>query len=201
MYLARRVAWPDHFSPALVRATEVFPLCLSYGCTEARVRADTFGCRTGGRGIPARIIEVSCCQMIAHFYCCEHPAHFNISIRAFARHHGKCVCWPPMMSHVHVVLMFRHAVSPHWGEIRKHLLNLFGQFCLINAQRVWNAMTHCIHGVMRHVAMERPISRCRDKLYVSRCPTPTTSVVSERQCVCGQRPPSEPVTQNCTPCM
>jgi hypothetical protein len=102
--------------------------------------------------IPARIVVRR--QMLAHFQDCKHAAHIDVAKRSLAATHGNTVVrhWHAHACHVaHTGLAHRHIRG-------QEALDLCIEIPRLHPNHIGNVMAHLIHGVVSHMAVQRPVS-------------------------------------------
>ena len=104
--------------------------------------------------VRARVLVIARRQAFADLHRGEHAAHLDCSELAETRHHRQRVVgkWHLHLAH------HRHAVGAHRHRVRRHLLDGLRQHDGRNADEVNHVVAHRIHGVVRLVAVKRPVA-------------------------------------------
>src|ERR1043166_1431029 len=120
------------------------------------------GDRALGMLEPARVLVVVARKSLAHLHDRKHPAHLERTVLAVAGHHRQRVLrqWHRHVAHLgHAARTHRHVIG------RYDAADPGDEIALVHADERLHVMPHRIHGVMRLVAMDRPVARLvRDKL-------------------------------------
>jgi hypothetical protein len=104
--------------------------------------------------VPAWVAVVTAFEAFAHLEHREHAAHFQVAERAVAAHHRQRV---GRQRHLHVA--HRAALVAHDHIAGHQLVDLLGHAPMVDANERWHVMAHCVHRVVRFVAVEGPVAR------------------------------------------
>ncbi len=110
---------------------------------------------------PTRVTVVAAREFIRHLQHCEHAAHFHQAKRAFAARHGQGT--GRSLKHIHCLTrgVFRHTVTAHGHIARQHFAFWFLYPALLDAEHIWNAVAHGVHGVMGFMTVNGPVAGYR----------------------------------------
>src|SRR5450830_1292139 len=115
--------------------------------------APFIGDRARWRAVPAGIAVVVARQVLAHLDHAEHTAHFQRTVGAGAAHHRQGV-----VGQRHFHLAHGTAFVAHHHVVGNQLRDFPGEVALIDADHGRHVVAHGVHGVVRLVAMQRPVA-------------------------------------------
>src|SRR5450830_1274743 len=114
---------------------------------------DGIGDRAGRCFVPAGIAVIVARQVLAHLHDAEHASHFQRSVRAAAAHHRQRV-----VGQWHFHLAHGTAFITHHHVVGYEPVDLLRQIALVDADHGRHVVAHSVHGVVRLVAMQRPVA-------------------------------------------